>query len=114
MATRYLGWRRSPEIQAAARGGEIARLRADVARQCAGLDNDAATQVRWRQINNFVLCDQARSLLRDTNWSRTSNREYDKVTRLVKESCAPGRFPPETGRRDEWFRQYVLPGELRQ
>jgi hypothetical protein len=99
-----------------ARGGEIARLRADVAQQCAGLDSDAATQVRWRQINNFVVCDSARSLLQsfDANRSRVSNQEYDKVTRLVKESCSPNRFPPETGRRGEWFRQYVLPGELRQ
>jgi len=99
-----------------ARGGEIARLRADVAQQCAGLDSDAATQVRWQQINNFVVCDRARSLLQafDANRSRVSNQEYDKVTLLVEESCAPGRFPPETGRRGEWFRQYVLPGELRQ
>lgn len=99
-----------------ARGSEIARLRADVAQQCAGLDSDAATQVRWRQINNFVVCDRSRSLLQalDANRSRVSNQEYDQVTRLVEESCAPGRFPPETGRRGEWFRQYVLPGELRQ
>jgi len=99
-----------------ARGSEIARLRAEVAQQCAGLDSDAATQVRWRQVNNFVVCDRARSLLQalDANRSRVSNQEYDRVSLLVEESCAPGRFPPETGRRGEWFHQYVLPGELRQ
>jgi Domain of unknown function (DUF4124) len=99
-----------------AREGEIARMRAEVARQCAGLDSDAATQLRWRQINNFVLCDRARSLLQahNANRSRVSNQEYEKVTRLVEESCAPGRFPAETGHRGEWFRQYILPGELRQ
>jgi hypothetical protein len=99
-----------------AREGEIARMRAEVARQCAGLDSDAATQSRWRQINNFVLCDRARSLLQahDANRSRVSNQEYEKVISLVEESCAPGRFPAETGQRGEWFRQYILPGELRQ
>ena len=99
-----------------AREGEIARMRAEVARQCAGLDSDAATQLRWRQINNFVLCDRARSMLQadDANRSRVSSQEYEKVTRLVEESCAPGRFPAETGHSGEWFRQYILPGELRQ
>ncbi len=99
-----------------ARSGEIARLRAEVAQQCAGLDSNAATQARWREIDYFVACDRARSLLRafDANRSRISNQEYEGVTRQVEESCAPNRFPPETGRRGEWFRQYVLPGELRQ
>lgn len=99
-----------------ARDGEIARLRAEAARQCAGLDSDAATQLRWRQINDFVLCDRARSLLQahDANRSRVSNQEYEKVARMVEETCAPGRFPAETGLRGEWFRQYILPGELRQ
>jgi hypothetical protein len=99
-----------------AREGEIARLRADVTRQCAGLDSDTATQLRWRQINNFVLCDRARSLLQahDANRSRVSNQDYEAATRMVEEFCAPGRFPADTGHRGEWFRQYILPGELRQ
>jgi hypothetical protein len=99
-----------------AREGEIARLRAEVTRLCAGLDSDAATQLRWRQINNFVLCDRARSLLRahDANRSRVSNQEYEQAARMVEESCAPGRFPADMGHRGEWFRQYILPGELRQ
>lgn len=99
-----------------AREGEIARLRAEVTRQCAGLDSDTATQLRWRQINNFVLCDRARSLLQahDANRSRVSNQDYEAATRMVEEFCAPGRFPADTGHRGEWFRQYILPGELRQ
>jgi hypothetical protein len=99
-----------------ARGAEIARLRIEVAQQCAGLDSDAATQVRWREIDAFVACDRARSLLQafDANRSRISNQEYEGVTRAVADACAPNRFAPDTGRRGEWFRQYVLPGELRQ
>lgn len=99
-----------------AREGEIARLRAEVTRHCAGLDSDAATQLRWRQINNFVLCDRARSLLQayDANRSRVSNQDYEQAARMVDESCAPGRFPAETGHRGEWFHQYSLPGELHQ
>lgn len=98
-----------------ARDGAIARLHAEVAQHCTGLDSDAATKACWREIDYFVICDQARSLLRafEANRSRIPNQDYDRVRRQVEEACAPNRFPPETGRRGEWFRQYVLPEELR-
>jgi hypothetical protein len=93
------------------RDGEIARLRAEVAAQCPALESDGATRARWREINNYVLCDKARSLLRgkEAGGAQTPLDEVDRTRRLVSDACAPGRFPPDTGQRGEWFRQYVLP-----
>ena len=98
-------------LQDPSRDGEIARLRAEVAARCATLDSDAATRARWRAINNYVYCDKSRSLLRgmEAGGAQTPRDQVDRMRRQVGDACAPDRFPPDTGKRGEWFQQYALP-----
>jgi len=92
----------------AQRDGEIARLRGAVADLCAGLDSDAATRERWKAMNLFVACTQARSRLQamEQNLAQTPQQDLDRARRAVAQVCAPANFPPATGTQGEWFRQF--------
>lgn len=85
------------------RAAEIARWREQVAVRCAGLDSDAATRERWRQMNDHVECVKARERLAGRDPRRTPHRLLEQLLADVATLCAPGRFPAATGSLGEWF-----------
>ncbi len=91
-----------------ARDGEIKRLRDEVANQCTGLESDAATRQRWREMTNFIACARARERLQSLD-NRTSRQQViDEARQKVDKDCSPQKFPPRTGSQDEWFHQFQL------
>jgi hypothetical protein len=91
-----------------ARDAEIARLRGEVAALCTGLDSDAATRERWKAMNLFVACTQARHRLQtmEQQLAQTPRQDLERARRAVALACAPSNFPPDTGTQGEWFRQF--------
>ena len=91
-----------------ARDAEIRRLRSEVAAHCAGLDSDAATRERWKEMNFFVACLQAKSRLQtmEQALAQTPGRDLDRARQTVAQLCSPSRFPADTGTRGEWLNQF--------
>lgn len=89
-----------------ARDGEIKRLRSEVANECLGLESEAATRQRWREMIGFLACARSREVLQSLD-NRTSRQQViDEARQKVDNDCSPQKFPSGTGSLGEWFHQF--------
>jgi hypothetical protein len=88
-----------------ARAVEVGHLRDAVAARCAGLDSDAATRERRRQMLSFLQCRRATDQLRflEQPSTRAGRQEVEEARHAVRNFCEGSRFPADTGTRGEYF-----------
>lgn len=90
------------------RDAELVRLRRTVAGNCAGLDSDAATLERKRQMIYFVRCRRATDKLQflEQASTRSGRQELEEARQAVREYCASSKFPTDIGSHGEWFNAF--------
>ena len=93
-----------------ARAAEVSRLRDAVATRCAGLDSEATTLERRRQMLSFLQCRRAKEQLQflEQPSTRSGDQDLDEARQAVRRHCDGSRFPADTGTHGEYFNAPVV------